>query len=453
MVAHTRSTKESLEVVKFQDSVKWADYYYNIHRYKKAIDIYQKSLSEQPEKDKKKILKKLALSEAALNNPEESVAYLEKYLLEEFNTAFIQHEGFDTIRSSNKFETITKNYLPKLGFWAIFYLFISLVGFYISAMLLINNSIDSHAKILIAAFVFIHSTFILHISISIANYQYEYPHTYLMSTLFSYLYGPLLYFYLKRITKRYIFKARDLLHLIPTVLLALYVIPNHLLLTADRKLQILLERAILVTESESAIELMILTISKTILLLAYGLFIRKLYLNNKRNDTLTLKSKKWFRKVYHIHFLYILAYMVYGILVALNNFSGIFFHVPTICMAAMVIFIGYSASVQPNLVNGVFSYSNKFMNKYKKSGLTNSLSHELKENLLYLFAVDKIYKENNINLDMVSQKLNTTRHNTSQIINEHFQVSFHEFVNIYRIKEAKQLLLDDESRKLNIINV
>ncbi|MEP5913639.1 MAG: hypothetical protein ABJ277_09215, partial [Flavobacteriaceae bacterium] len=143
MVAHTRSTKESLEVVKFQDSVKWADYYYNIHRYKKAIDIYQKSLSEQPEKDKKKILKKLALSEAALNNPEESVAYLEKYLLEEFNTAFIQHEGFDTIRSSNKFETITKNYLPKLGFWAIFYLFISLVGFYISAMLLINNSIDS----------------------------------------------------------------------------------------------------------------------------------------------------------------------------------------------------------------------------------------------------------------------------------------------------------------------
>ena len=100
-----------------------------------------------------------------------------------------------------------------------------------------------------------------------------------------------------------------------------------------------------------------------------------------------------------------------------------------------------------------YAYNNRLFPKYEKSGLTPSLSLELKENLLYLFAHDRVYKENGISLDMVAQKLNTTRHNASQIINEHFNVSFHEFVNMYRIKEAKQLLLEDKSRRLNIINV
>ncbi|MEX0361880.1 MAG: helix-turn-helix domain-containing protein, partial [Allomuricauda sp.] len=122
-------------------------------------------------------------------------------------------------------------------------------------------------------------------------------------------------------------------------------------------------------------------------------------------------------------------------------------------MALMVLYVGYSANIQPDVFSGAYDYTNRLFPKYEKSGLTPSLSLELKENLIYLFTHERIYKENNISLDMVAQKLNTTRHNTSQIINEHFNVSFHEFVNMYRIKEAKQLLVEDKSRRLNIINV
>jgi len=44
-----------------------------------------------------------------------------------------------------------------------------------------------------------------------------------------------------------------------------------------------------------------------------------------------------------------------------------------------------------------------------------------------------------------------TRHKASQIINEHFKKSFHEFVNLYRINEAKELL--ENEKGLNIIDI
>ena len=119
----------------------------------------------------------------------------------------------------------------------------------------------------------------------------------------------------------------------------------------------------------------------------------------------------------------------------------------------MVLYVGYSANVQPKVFSGLFSYENQLFLKYKKSGLTDSLSKELRNQLLYLFNEEKIYKENNISLELLAQKLNTTRHNTSQVINEHFNISFHELINKYRIEEAKKLLDNDHQKNLNIIDI
>ena len=44
---------------------------------------------------------------------------------------------------------------------------------------------------------------------------------------------------------------------------------------------------------------------------------------------------------------------------------------------------------------------------------------------------------------MLAEKTGTTRHNVSQVINEHFGMSFFRFVNKYRIDET---ILDFEQR-------
>jgi AraC-like DNA-binding protein len=53
----------------------------------------------------------------------------------------------------------------------------------------------------------------------------------------------------------------------------------------------------------------------------------------------------------------------------------------------------------------------------------------------------------------LSQQLGTTRHNTSQVINEHFDMNFFELVNTYRIKEAQEMLQDDKNSNLTIIQI
>ena len=91
--------------------------------------------------------------------------------------------------------------------------------------------------------------------------------------------------------------------------------------------------------------------------------------------------------------------------------------------------------------------------KYKKSGLTESFSLELKEQVIKVFHYEKIFKDSSLSLAMLAEKTGTTRHNVSQVINEHFGMSFFRFVNKYRIDETILILNKDLHRNLNIIDI
>lgn len=76
---------------------------------------------------------------------------------------------------------------------------------------------------------------------------------------------------------------------------------------------------------------------------------------------------------------------------------------------------------------------------------------ELKEILVDLMENEKLYLKNDISLDELSERMDTTRHNASQVINEHFGLNFFELINKYRIRDAVELLQKDQ--KLSIIDV
>jgi AraC-like DNA-binding protein len=73
--------------------------------------------------------------------------------------------------------------------------------------------------------------------------------------------------------------------------------------------------------------------------------------------------------------------------------------------------------------------------------------------LVQLLNEDNIYKESGISLDLLSERLGTSRHNTSQVINEHFDMNFYELMNKYRIDEAIQLIKNEKDSNLNIIDI
>lgn len=359
--------------------------------------------------------------------------------------------------TSTAYETASKvdipmKYAPKLNFWIIVYLYVAMIGFYISVIINFNRKIDFLARILISSFVFIHSFFIFHVCVSISYYEFVYPHMYRMSLPFSLLYGPLLYFYFKRITQQYRFKKRDLLHLIPTLLLLLYVVPIYLL-PAEDKLADMLTRYNGGFEEAKRLHVVTLVALKLSSLIIYGYFIRKIYLRSKNQDKLGKGNKIWNGNLYRIHILYVVAYSLYGFMIVNNIGHNLIFHSQVSAMALMVLYLGYSANIQPQVFSGLYSYENQFFLKYEKSGLTESLSTELKERLKFLFDEEKIYKENDISLETIADRLNTTRHNASQVINEHFDMNFHKLINKYRIQEAMSILDTDYQRNLNIIDI
>lgn len=78
--------------------------------------------------------------------------------------------------------------------------------------------------------------------------------------------------------------------------------------------------------------------------------------------------------------------------------------------------------------------------KYASSSLTDAKSTELFRHLERLMREDKIYRDNTINKDKVSELLGTNRTYLSRIINEQTQMSFTHYINHYRIDEAVRLL-------------
>lgn len=383
------------------------------------------------------------VSSDVLNNSDFSTTNLSN----EFAATLLTQGESQEVKHFSESNISAENQDPQLTLLSLLYLFVAFIGFYVAVILHFNKKVESVAKILISSFIFIHSIFIFHIFLSITKYQLQFPHAYRISTVFSFLYGPLLYLYFKRITVQYKFKKIDLLHFAPTFLFIVYLIPSYAM-TADQKLEIMLGRSDM-GRSLSDIGIIIL---KLLSLVIYGHFIRKLYLASKKKAALDMENSRWQKNIFVIHMLYVVCYSAYGFLLANNITFGFLFHIQVLCMAMMVMYIGYSANVQPAVFNGSFSY-NRLFYKYEKSGLTESLSLELKDNIIQLFDLEKVYKENDISLEALSNKLNTTRHNTSQVINEHFNMSFHELINKYRIREAKELLNSDIQRNLNIIDI
>jgi len=418
-----------------------------------SIVKYNEALQEQSP-DSVQLFKNLALSNAAIGDGAQSVFYAEKYIANSVDFSILEDISLIRVENSKEYIDLKETYEPKMNVFVFLYIYVAFIGFYFAFTINFKKRVDKTAIRLVSGFIFIHSIFILEFIFFISNYRYKFPHILLISSLGAMLYGPLLYFYFKRITQNYRFRLADLLHLLPTAIMLVVLMPVFILPAAEKT------KIALGTSDLYSMDMFFYTIfiPKLASLIAYGILItkfnfsKKLRLTFKNSDFLT----KWKKNVYGLHVIFVLSYLVYGITV-----SGIFipatewfYYSQVMAMSLMVIYMAHMSYVQPEVFKGNIKLLNPInIFKYKKSGLTPSYSIELKKDLLRLLDEDKIYKENNLNLDVLSEKLGTTRHNTSQIINEHFKMNFAELMNKYRIDEAVEIFNNDEFHNLNIIQV
>ena len=89
----------------------------------------------------------------------------------------------------------------------------------------------------------------------------------------------------------------------------------------------------------------------------------------------------------------------------------------------------------------------------KQKRLTESQILVLDEKLTRLMTVDQLFLDNELGLPVLAKSLGATSNEVSWLINEIHHDNFYNFINKYRIGEAKKLLLSEQYQKLNIIGI
>lgn len=90
---------------------------------------------------------------------------------------------------------------------------------------------------------------------------------------------------------------------------------------------------------------------------------------------------------------------------------------------------------------------------YAKSGLTPEKTKILAERLSTHMQTSKPFLNEDLSLSKLAETSGISRPHLSQIINQEYQVNFYDFINRYRIEEAKQRLLDDRHSHLSVLGI
>ena len=376
-----------------------------------------------------------------------AIYYAEKYIRITSDLSIINDHFFSKINHTDIYLNFKSNYKPKFDSLPLFYLFASLIGLFIFVILNLKKGINRVSTFLMSLFILLNSLFILHLSLYLINCQYYFPNTLLFSTVFPLLYGPLIYFYFKITAINYSLKWVDALHLIPAIGLLVYISPFYVLSSIEKFVILFNQEDILINEAN------LIMAAKIISLVLYGFLTFKIYDISKKSSKKKFKLL-WQRNIIAIYVTYVVAYILYTTITSGFFDVPIFFHLQILIVVGLVFYVAYITYVQPEVFKGEVKLVDPIgFFKYKSSALTPSYSLELKEELLNLLNEDKIYRESDISLDMLSEKLDTSRHNASQVINEHFNMNFYELINKYRIDEAVSLIKNEKDNRLTIIDI
>lgn len=91
--------------------------------------------------------------------------------------------------------------------------------------------------------------------------------------------------------------------------------------------------------------------------------------------------------------------------------------------------------------------------KYAKSGLRREQLHEYMRRLDAIMESQHAYMKPDLTLPVLAEEVGCSVNHLSQVINSGFDMSFFDYVNNYRVRHAKELLLQINGRKSAILNI
>src|SRR5205814_9963937 len=91
--------------------------------------------------------------------------------------------------------------------------------------------------------------------------------------------------------------------------------------------------------------------------------------------------------------------------------------------------------------------------KYEKSTLTPDRSERYLDKLLNFMKQEQPFTDGDLTIQKLAERLAIPAHHLSQTINERLGQTFSDFINSYRIEEAKRRLLDPALKHLSVLGI
>ncbi len=280
------------------------------------------------------------------------------------------------------------------------------------------------------------------------NFHLEHPNWFEMIGLSRFLTAPLLYIsilYFTSINKK--FNKKMLWHFLPFAIFSLFRFPFFI---TGKNIEFNYETGTIVffvLRIALPLQALIYWILSFIKLQKHLKKLHQISSSTEKNDLIWLK-----------YFLLIL------VLIMLVWFNLIFFNLESLIQFTpftyllSVFFLAYFSLQQKE----IFDFSKSELNElssiqiYKNDSpkrVSGNRLNELDQKLRMLTESEKVYLENDLSLPKLAKKLEASCNETSFVINELYQDNFYNFINRYRIEEAKKLLLSDKYNQLNVLGI
>ena len=337
--------------------------------------------------------------------------------------------------------------MPTASFdtWTIVFLIAAVQGFFIAFVLLRWRRGNRQANCLLATLLFLFSFTLAEYVLYWTSYIFSFIHVANLSTQLPYLFGPLLYLYLRSIYEQKPLGKQDIWQTLPFMLAMVVYLPWLSLDTASKQAVTLGQLGFPISREIGQL----LVWTRIGHLAAYAIWNIAYIRKQARAGT----TARWAALLNGFFIGFLLAYSSYFILVRFSFFNADWDYLISAAMTGFIYLIAYAGYAQPDVFEGFGWVELRAVEKYKNSSLTEAASQSLLRRLSELMKTDCLYRDPELRLETLADRLDSSKHHVSQVINELMSMSFFEYINQLRIEEAQRLLAETTRNDLHVIEV
>lgn len=172
----------------------------------------------------------------------------------------------------------------------------------------------------------------------------------------------------------------------------------------------------------------------------YFILIFILFFNSTKNTQYEKLRYRWSKVLIILFASFTLAYISYFILINFSFFNSEWDYSISIVMSVSIYTIGFFVIKQPEVFDGEF-FTKLFLPKQNTlDSFEDDLLSEIYNKLTNFMETEKPYTDNELRLVNVADSLGFSTHLLSKVVNRKSGKNFNQFVNEYRLQEAKELL-------------